>query len=275
MNRRDFLSLVGCCSCGLIFPGCASAPITERKQLMIYPESFINTQSASMYKRLIKRSKLSTDKKQINEITEIGNKMVQAIDIYFQKENKPNPVTDFEWEYNLIESKMVNAFCAAGGKIGVFTGILEYTKNKDGMAILIGHEISHAVAKHTIERMSRAIAVELGVSVADLFAKGMIGRTRQQAIGKTTGMDVLDLTMMKPHDGRAQETEADYMGLIFSSLSGYDIRESVKLWERMAEKNKGKEPPQFLSTHPSSKNRIKNLQGWMDEVIIKYPPIKA
>jgi|TARA_B100001964_G_scaffold132958_1_gene146839 predicted Zn-dependent protease len=271
MNRRDFLSLVGCCSCGLIFPGCASAPITERKQLMIYPESFINTQSASMYKRLIKRSKLSTDKKQINEITEIGNKMVQAIDIYFQKENKPNPVTDFEWEYNLIESKMVNAFCAAGGKIGVFTGILEYTKNKDGMAILIGHEISHAVAKHTIERMSRAIAVELGVSVADLFAKGMIGRTRQ-AIGKTTGMDVLDLTMMKPH-GRAQETEADYMGLIFSSLCGYNLNESVRLWKRMSKKNKGQKIPEFMNTHPSSKTRIFQLRGWIPEVRKKYPKI--
>jgi len=271
MNRRDFLNLVGYCSCSLVLPGCASAPITERKQLMIYPESFVNSQSASMYERLIKRSKLSTDKNQIDEITEIGNKMVHVIDIYFQKKNEPNPVADFEWEYNLIESKMVNAFCAAGGKIGVFTGILEYTKNKDGMAILMGHEISHAVAKHTIERMSRAIAVELGVTVADLFVQGMIGRTRQ-AIGQSTGMDILDLTMMKPH-GRAQESEADYMGLIFSSLGGYDLNESVRFWERMGEANKGKKIPEFMSTHPSSKTRVIQLRGWIPEVRKKYPKI--
>jgi|TARA_B100001964_G_C14241244_1_gene605127 predicted Zn-dependent protease len=271
MNRRDFIGLIGCSCCGLILPACSTTPVTERRQFKIYPETFINAQAENMYKGLVRRSKLSTNQKQLDEITEIGNKMVESIGIYFQNVNKPNPTDNFKWEYNLIESKMVNAFCLPGGKIGVFTGILEFTKTKDGMALLMGHEIAHAVAKHGVERMSRAIAVELGFGVADVFTGGVAGKTRQM-IGESTGLDILDLTLMRPH-GRTQESEADYMGLIFSSLAGYDLNESVRLWKRMNKKNKKKEPPQFLSTHPSSKNRIIKLRGWIPEVYKKYPKI--
>jgi predicted Zn-dependent protease len=116
------------------------------------------------------------------------------------------------------------------------------------------------------------MAVNVGVTITDIFTGGKISQTRN-TIGRATGMDVLRLGIMNPF-GRKQETEADYLGLIFASLSGYDIRESVGLWERMRDANKGKEPPQFLSTHPSSKNRIKNLKGWINKIILEYPPIK-
>jgi len=136
---------------------------------------------------------------------------------------------------------------------------------------VMGHEIAHAVAKHSIERQSQALTINLGTQVADIFLGGAINRTRN-TVGQNTGMDIFQLGIMNPF-GRKQETEADYLGLIFSSLAGYDIRESVKLWERMSASTKGKSPPQFMSTHPSSENRIKNLKKWVKEVIIEYPPI--
>ena len=160
-----------------------------------------------------------------------------------------------------------------GGKIAVYTGILNVTKNTDGLASVMGHEVAHAVAKHSVERMSHAISLNVGTQIADIFLGGAINRTRN-TVGRNTGFDIFQLGLLNPF-GRKQETEADYLGLIFSSLAGYDIRESVKLWERMSKANKGKEPPQFLSTHPSSSNRIINLKNWINDIIIKYPPIKV
>ena len=160
-----------------------------------------------------------------------------------------------------------------GGKIAVYTGILEVAKNKNGLATIMGHEIAHAVAKHSVERMSQAMAVNVTTQIVDIFTGGKVSQARS-TVGRATGMDVLQLGIMNPF-GRKQETEADYLGLIFASLSGYNIKESTKLWERMQEARKGKEPPQFMSTHPSSKNRIKNLEGWINKVMIEYPPISA
>ena len=128
-------------------------------------------------------------------------------------------------------------------------------------------------ARHSLERMSHAMTINLGTSVADIFLGGAINRTRN-TVGQNTGLDILKLGIMNPF-GRKQETEADYLGLIFSSLSGYNIKESVNLWKRMSDSKKGKEVPVFLSTHPSSKQRIENLRNWIDEVIVKYPPIKT
>ena len=199
--------------------------------------------------------------------------MEVAVSTFFKKQGKKDPTETFGWDYVLVNNdKVVNAWCMPGGKIAVYTGLLKITKNTDALSIVMGHEIAHAVARHSVERMSHAMTINLGTTVADIFLGGAINRTRN-TIGQNTGLDVFKIGIMNPF-GRKQETEADYLGLIFSSLAGYDIRESVKLWERMAEKNKGKEPPQFLSTHPSSKNRIDNLNMWIREVIVKYPPIK-
>ena len=198
--------------------------------------------------------------------------MENAVSAFFLSQNKKDPTQNFGWDYVLVDNdKVVNAWCMPGGKIAVYTGLLKITKNINALSIVMGHEIAHAVARHSVERASQAMTINLGTSVADIFLGGAINRTRN-TVGQNTGMDIFQLGIMNPF-GRKQETEADYLGLIFSSLSGYDIRESVKLWERMAENKKGKEPPVFLSTHPSSKKRIENLKNWIDEVIIKYPPI--
>ena len=274
INRRKFLGLFGCGCCSLVLPSCSTVPITERRQLTIFSESRINAQAAAVYENFRNKTKLVTKGKALDEIIEIGKKIQNAVSAYFDSQNMPDPTKNFGWDYVLVDNdKIKNAWCMPGGKIAVYTGILKVTKNTPGLASVMGHEIAHAVAKHSIERQSQALTVQLGTQVADIFLGGAINRTRS-TVGRSTGLDIFKIGIMNPF-GRKQETEADYLGLIFSSLAGYDIRESIKLWERMAEAKKGKEPPQFLSTHPSSQNRITNLKQWINEIIIKYPPIKV
>ena len=273
INRRKFLGYFGCGCCSLILPSCTTVPITERRQLSIIPESRINQQASAAYETFRSKTKLITSGRQLNEIRNIGKKMEFAVSAFFEKQGKEDPTRNFGWDYVLVDNdKVVNAWCMPGGKIAVYTGLLKVTKNINALSIVMGHEIAHAVAKHSVERMSHAMTINLGTTVADIFLGGAINRTRN-TVGQNTGLDIFQLGIMNPF-GRKQETEADYLGLIFSSISGYDIRESVKLWQRMSEKNKGKEPPVFLSTHPSSKKRIENLNNWITEVITKYPPIK-
>ena len=274
INRRKFLGLFGCGCCSMFLPSCSTVPITERKQLSIIPEARINRQAAVAYENFRNKAKIIKSGKDLKDILEIGNKMEKAVSAFFLNKGQDDPTKNFEWDYILVENdKIINAWCMPGGKIAVYTGLLKVTKNKDALATVMGHEIAHAVARHSVERMSHAMTINLGTTGADIFLGGAINRTRN-TVGQNTGLDIFQLGIMNPF-GRKQETEADYLGLIFSSLSGYDIRESVKLWERMSEKNKGKEPPAFLSTHPSSKKRIENLNNWINEVIVEYPPIKV
>jgi len=273
INRRKFLEIFGYCSCGLLINSCTNAPITDRKQLRLLPESSLNRQAAQLYARVKSKTKLSKDKKQLDEIIEIGTRIQESVSSYFNSKNLKDPTYGFRWEYILIDNdKVKNAWCMPGGKIAVYTGILKITKNKHGLAAVMGHEIAHAVAKHSVERASRAVALNVGTAVIDIFTGGVVSNTQ-----RTTGVDVVGMLRAFGIDnpfGRKQETEADYLGLIFSSLAGYDIRESVKIWERMKKENKGQEPPEWMSTHPSSDRRIQSLQGWIPEIILEYPPIK-
>ena len=273
INRRKFLEIFGACSCALMIASCSTAPITERKQLRLIPESTLNNQAAQIYEKVKQKTKLSDDKKKLDEIEEIGSRIEEAVSAYFASINKNDPTYNFQWEYILVDNdKIKNAWCMPGGKIAVYTGILPITKNKHGLAAVLGHEIAHAVAKHSIERASRALVLNIGTVAADIFSGGAISRT-----SRATGIDVAGMLRTFGIDnpfGRKQETEADYLGLIFSSLAGYDIRESVKVWERMREAYKGQEPPEWMSTHPSSERRIETLKNWIPEITIKYPPIK-
>ena len=271
MNRRKFINLIGCGCLSFGLHSCTSAPITDRKQLKLIPEAKLNAQAAAIYEKIKEKEKMSDDLATLNQIKEIGKKIENSVNTYFDRENLNNPTSNFDWEYILIESKQKNAWCMPGGKIAVYTGILDITKNTNGLAAVMGHEIAHAVAKHSVERASRGVLVQTGTSLIDIFSGGALSQ-----INRSTGMDTVGLIssigIMNPFN-RKQESEADYLGMIFSSLSGYDIRETEKIWERMKEANKGKEPPQFMSTHPSSNNRIKNIQQWINEIIIGYPPI--
>jgi len=273
INRRKFLEVFTGCTCGLLISSCSTAPITERKQLKLLPESTINRQAAQLYERVKSKTKLSTDKKKLDEIKTIGERIENAVSSYFQSINQRDPTYNFQWEYILVDNdKIKNAWCMPGGKIAVYTGILKVTKNTDGLAAVMGHEIAHAVAKHSIERASRAVILNVGTAAVDIFTGGAISNTQ-----RTTGVDVAGMLRTFGIDnpfGRKQETEADYLGLIFSSLAGFDIRESVKVWERMKEAFKGQEPPEWMSTHPSSARRIESLKKWIPEITLEYPPIK-
>ena len=271
MNRRKFLSYVGGGCCGLILNSCATAPITDRRQFKIIPEAKLNAQAAQIYEKVKKNEKLITDSK-LDQIKEIGKKMEDSISEYFYKAKLNDPTANFDWEYILIDNKKVrNAWCMPGGKIAVYSGILEVTKNENGLAAVMGHEIAHAVAKHSVERASRGAVLNVSTQVIDILSGGKLS-----TVNRTTGMNTVGLIsqlgIMNPFN-RKQESEADYLGMIFSSLSGFNIKETVKIWERMKEYNKGKKTPEFMSTHPSPDNRIKKINEWTNEIILKYPPI--
>ena len=272
MNRRKFLHLFssGCLTIGL--HSCTTAPITERKQLKLISESKLNARAKAIYEQIKKKEKMSDDETSLNQIKEIGKKIEVSISEYFSRSNISDPTSNFDWEYILIDNKKIkNAWCMPGGKIAVYTGMLEITKNVNGLAAVMGHEIAHAVAKHSIERASRNIAINVVTQVTDALTGGKLS-----SVNRVTGIDTVGLLtqmgIVNPFS-RKQESEADYLGLIFASLSGYDIRETINVWERMKEANKGKLPPEFMSTHPSPENRKKKIESWINEITLKYPPI--
>ena len=274
MNRRKFLDYLGCGCSGLFITACSKAPITDRRQLKIIPESKLNAQAAQIFEKVKEKEKMSDDTKTLNEIKDIGKRMEDSISEYFYRAGLNDPTINFDWEYILIDNKKVkNAWCMPGGKIAVYTGILDVTKNTNGLASVMGHEIAHAVAKHSVERASRSALLQTGTSLIDIFSGGKLGQINQATGMNTVGL-LSQIGIMNPFS-RTQESEADYLGMIFASLSGFDIRETKKLWERMKEENKGKEPPQFMSTHPSSSKRIKDLSEWENSVILDYPPIST
>ena len=273
MNRRKFLSYVGCGCGSIILNSCSTTPITQRRQLKIIPEAKLNAQAAQIYEQVKKKEKIVKNSKSLDELKEIGKKMENSISEYFYQAKLDDPTVNFDWEYILIDNKKVrNAWCMPGGKIAVYTGILDVTKNKDGLAAVMGHEIAHAVAKHSVERASRGILINSGTQLIDIFSGGKLSQVNRATGMNTVGL-LSQLGIMNPFN-RKQESEADYLGLIFSSLSGYDIRETVNIWERMKEFNKGKAPPEFMSTHPSADNRIKKINDWTNKIILDYPPIK-
>ena len=273
MNRRKFIQYLGCGCGGLLLNSCASVPITDRKQLRIIPEAKLNAQASQIYEKIKEKEKLVTKGNDLKMIKDIGKKMEDSIGEYFYQSNLNDPTVNFQWEYILIDNKKIkNAWCMPGGKIAVYTGILDVTKNKNGLAAIMGHEIAHAVAKHSVERASRGVILNTTLQITDILTGGKVSQ-----VNRTTGMDTVGLLaqlgIMNPFS-RKQESEADYLGLIFSSLSGYDIRETTKIWDRMKEANRGKAPPEFMSTHPSAANRIKKINEWINDVTINYPPIK-
>ncbi len=274
MNRRKFISYVGCGCCGFVMNACTTTPITKRKQLSLISETRLNEQAANIYEKIKDKEKMSDDKKTLKSIKEIGKRMEDSISEYFTQTNLSDPTANFQWDYILIDNKKIkNAWCMPGGKIAIYTGMLDVTKNTNGLAAVMGHEIAHAVAKHSVERASRGVLINTGTQIVDILSGGKLS-----TINRTTGMNTVGLLsqlgLMNPFN-RKQESEADYLGLIFSSLSGYDIRETVKIWERMRDAKKGKEPAEWMSTHPSSSNRIKSINGWMNQIILEYPPIQS
>ena len=245
---------------------CTSVSITDRKQLMILGDDVIYPEAFKAYKDFKSKTKLIESGKELDEINKVTNKLKTAIKNYYKSEEKKDPTSNFAWEVVLVDNKEVkNAWCMPGGKMAVYSGILEIANNEGSLAALMGHEIAHAVARHGSERASQGLILDLGTMAVEklLIGRPLTGDSRKLYDYFTT------FGVMLPFS-RSHEAEADYLGLVFMHFAGYDLDESYKMWERMDKLNSGNRTPEFLSTHPSSKTRIENIKKWIPLVKENY-----
>jgi predicted Zn-dependent protease len=247
---------------GFIIHACATVPVTGRRQLNLVSNDEIIGASSAEYQKVLKEAKVSNDQQKVEMIRRVGVRIQKAVEAYMAEKGASDQLTGFKWEFNLIEDdKTVNAWCMPGGKVAFYTGILPICKDETGIAIVMGHEVAHAIANHGRERMSEAMVANglLGTLSATMGANPTLG---QQLLMQSLGIGA-NVGMLK--FSREHETEADHIGLIFMAMAGYDPAEAPKFWERMAATSGGQAPPEFLSTHPSHSTRIKDLQGWIPE----------
>jgi predicted Zn-dependent protease len=266
MTRRLNLTLLGLVLVAAVLAACATVPITGRRQLSLIPDSQMNTMSFSQYDQVLKESKLSQDAAATEQVRRVGKRIQGAVERYFQQQGQSQQLAGYAWDFNLIESKEVNAWCMPGGKVAFYTGILPVCKDDVGIAVVMGHEVAHAIARHGGERMSQELAVQLGGVALSEAMKSKPEQTRNlwlSAFGAGTQVGVL-LPFSRQH-----ESEADHMGLIFMAMAGYDPQQAPKFWERMAA-NGGSAPPQWMSTHPSDETRIRQLNEHLPEALQYY-----
>lgn len=265
MIKNIFLLIL---TASLLF-GCAAVPVTGRRQLDLVSSSEINTMSAAQYQEVIKKGPLSTNQQQVAMIKNVGSKIQKAVEQYMASKGASDQLAGFAWEFNLIQDdKTVNAWCMPGGKVAFYTAILPICKDETGVAVVMGHEVAHAIANHGRERMSQGLLQEFGLSTLS-SAMGQNASTTNQIFMQAIGMGS-NLGMLK--FSRTHESEADHIGLIFMAMAGYDPQAAPKFWERMTTLSGGQKPPEFMSTHPSDETRIKDLQGWMPEAQGYYKP---
>lgn len=263
LKRRDFIKKFSCCCCApLLLPSCAEVAITNRKQLSFVSEEKINKQAIQAYEKIKQEEKIISNGKNYNTLNEVGKRVTDSVEKYFSDMGQSDKLSGYNWEYILIDdNETLNAWCMPGGKIAFYTGILDITSNQDGLASVMGHEIAHAVARHSLERASQSIAINIGATILDIALEG--------ALSSSSADDYLvNLGLSLPFN-RLQESEADYLGLAFMTMANYDNTESFKIWERMQKAQKST-PPEFLSTHPSPKNRIQKLKNWIPEINARF-----
>jgi predicted Zn-dependent protease len=251
----------------LFLAGCSEVEITGRKQLIIVPDSTMNSLSFQSYSEFLSSHKLSTNAEQTQMVKRVGGRIQNAIEQYCKTNNIEDRLEGYKWEFNLVEDPNINAWCMPGGKVVVYTGILPVTQNEAGLAVVLGHEIAHAFAKHGAERMSQSLVVELGGVALSAALKDKPEQTKNlfmQSYGVGTQVGVL-----LPYS-RVQESEADHLGLIFMAMAGYNPQEAISFWQRMAAQKKGTQTPEFLSTHPADETRIQNLKDLLPEAMKYY-----
>ena len=255
--------------CAQAFVSCSKNPITGSRQLLLLPESEVQAMALTEYKQFISTNKIVDSKrnKDALKVKEIGSRISQAITTYYAEQGNAGIFEGYKWEYNLVDSKEANAWCMPGGKIVVYTGLLPITKNDNGLAVVIGHEIAHAIARHGNQRMSEGMAQQFGGIALSVALANKPAATQDiflSAYGVSSNIGI-----MLPHS-RKQEKEADIFGLRFAALAGYDVREAIPLWTRMKNMKGDQQPPVFLSTHPSDDQRIHAISKMMDQTIKDY-----
>lgn len=261
LTRPVFLALAVA-----LIAACATVPITGRQQLSLMSDSSLMSMSYQQYGDFLKKNKLSADRAKTDEVKRVGQNIQRAVDRYFRQTGDPGYLNDYRWEFNLVEDKQVNAWCMPGGKVVVYTGILPIAGNDAGLAVVMGHEIAHAIAGHGKERMSQELLTQFGGVALSTAMSQQPAETRAlwmsvYGVGAQYGA-------LLPYS-RLHETEADHLGLIFMAMAGYDPHEAVAFWERMA-KQKGGQPPEFLSTHPSDASRIAEIKKILPQVMPYY-----
>lgn len=246
---------------------CSTVPITGRSQLSLVSASEMNSMSFAQYSEFLKTSKLSSNKSDIDMVKRVGVNIQKAVENYFAQKNLSKELEGYAWEFNVVESEEVNAWAMPGGKVVVYTGILPITQNETGLAVVMGHEIAHAIAQHGAERMSQGLLQQLGGVALAVALQNEPGTTQNlfmtaYGVGTTVGV-------MLPFS-RTQESEADRLGLIFMSMAGYNPNYAVDFWTRMAQNKGGGAPPEWLSTHPSDATRIADLKKELPEALKYY-----
>jgi predicted Zn-dependent protease len=263
--------LCGIFSLAIFLVSCSTVPVTGRSQLSLIPGSTMLSMSAQQYGEFLKTNPPSKDQNGTQLINKVGKRIQTAVEQYFAQQKMSEQLEGYKWEYNLVDSKDVNAWCMPGGKVVVYTGILPVTKDENGLAVVLGHEISHAIAEHGNERMSQELVTQLG-GMALLEALKKKPQETQQLWMTVFGVGA-QLGALLPYS-RLHENEADHLGLIFMAMAGYDPNTSVQFWQRMAAMKSGQAPPEFLSTHPSDQTRIENIKKEIPEAMKYYKPAK-
>lgn len=251
----------------MLFVGCSTVPITGRRQISLVPQSQLIASSMDSYNQLLSQSKISNDPQKTQMVVTVGNKIAKSAEQFMRENGMEKELQNYHWEFNLIEDdKTVNAFCMPGGKIAVYTGILPVTKDETGLAVVMGHEVAHALANHGGERMSQLLIRQMGATSLSVALSKQPAQTRElmmQAYGVGTEVGIL-----LPYS-RNHELEADHIGLILMARAGYDPRAAIPFWQRMSESG-GKRPPEFLSTHPAPEKRIEDIRSELPEALKYY-----
>ena len=246
---------------------CASAPVTERRGLRLVPDSELASMSFQEYNKVMKNSKLSTDMSKVAMVRRVGQRIAAASEELLEETGRGSDIRNYKWEFNLIEDdKTVNAWCMPGGKVAVYTGLLPIAQDENGLAVVMGHEVAHAIAKHGNERMSQCLLAQfgaIGLSLALARSPGVTSDIFMQAYG--VGAQV---GFLLPYS-RLHESEADRIGLVLMAKAGYDPRSAIDLWQRMNAKG-GSRPPVFLSTHPAPESRIRDIESLIPEAMQYY-----
>ena len=245
---------------------CSTVPLTGRSQLNLIPANEMLSLSFQQYDAFLKENKVSKDAKNTALVKKVGTNIEHAVEKYLAENNLSSRLDGYKWEFNLVQDDQVNAWCMPGGKVVVYTGILPVTKNEIGLAVVLGHEIAHAIAEHGNERMSEGLIQQLGGVALSVALKDKPQLTQDlflTAYGVGSTLGVLAYS-------RTQESEADHLGLIFMAMAGYNPDVAVDFWQRMAAMNQGQKPPEFLSTHPSDQTRINVIKNWLPEAMKYY-----
>ncbi|MBM3318242.1 MAG: M48 family metallopeptidase [Candidatus Eisenbacteria bacterium] len=250
----------------MLAASCATVPITGRRQLNLIPAPSLYALSFDQYQQFLAGQRESTNPEQTAMVRRVGTRIQQAVERFFAEQGQAARLRGYQWEFRLVESDEVNAWCMPGGKVVVYTGLLPVARDEAGLAVVVGHEIAHAVAEHGNERMSQGMVTQLGGMALDKALEQKSEQTR--AVFLTVFGLGAQLGVQLPYS-RLHESEADRLGLIFMAMAGYDPRSAADFWRRMAAQSGGA-PPEFLSTHPSDERRVRDLEAHMPEALVYY-----